>query len=328
MIEFLRAKRGPLLLLCALAVYCLSVAAADVYPSKPIRIIVPVSAGGNLDLVTRSLADRFSVSMGQPVIVENKTGASSSVGTRFVATSPPDGYTLLAVGNTFVSAPAILPDIGYDAVAEFVGISLIARIPIVLVVPTNSPSQSVSSLIARAKARPGELSYASAGSGSTGHFTAEKFARDAGITLLHVPYKGNGPALIDVMGGRVDLMFDQVSTSSSNVRAGKLRALGVTTKARSNIFPEVPTLDESGLAGFEDVTFNALVAPAGTPREILVRLHSEIVKALQQPELRERFNSQGIELTPSASYEEFNRYMKSEVARYAKLARDANIKAD
>ena len=317
-----------LLLSCALALCGPSALAADPYPNKPVRIIVPVAAGGNLDNIIRALAERLAAQMGQPFIVENRPSASSIVGSNLVAKAPPDGYTLLAMANTMLSAWAIIPNIGYDPVTDFAYVTMIAQIPNILVVPSNSKLKTVAELIEVAKTKPGGLSYGSAGNGSVGHIAAEKFSRETGIKMLHVPYKGNGPALIDLMGGRLDLMFDQVSTSAPQLKAGTLRALAVTTKARSPVLPDVPTMDESGVKGFEDITFNGLAAPAGTPREILVKLHSEIVKALQTPELRERFDSQGIELTPSASPEACTEFVKAETARLAKLAKDANIRAD
>ena len=302
--------------------------AQDRFPSKSLRIIVPVPPGGNLDAVTRAVAERLSVGLGQAVVVENRTGASSTVGSRFVAQSPADGYTLLAMANTFVSTPAVMPGAGYDPVAEFVGVGMMVRVPNVVVVPANSPTQTMAELIARAKARPGEITYATAGAGSVGHMAAERFSRHVGLQLVHIPYKGNAPALVDMVGGRVAMMFDQVSTSGGHIKAGRLRALGVTTLTRSSVLPDVPTLDEAGVKGFEDYTWNGLAAPAGTPREVLMRLHSDLAKALQSPELRARFAAQGIEVTPSASYEEFTTYIRDEVARNAKLARDANIKVE
>lgn len=320
----------PALLACVLtlAITITPSRAQEPFPSRPIRIVVPVPAGGNLDLVTRALGERLSAVAGQPVIVENRTGASSSVGTRFVAKAPPDGYTLLAMANTFLSTPAVMASAGYDPVTEFAGVSLVARIPNVLVVPAESPYKSVLELIAGAKAKPGELSYATAGAGSVGHMAAERFSRDVGIRLVHVPYKGNAPALVDVIGGRVAMMFDQISTSGGHLRTGKLRALGVTTLARSALFPDVPTLDEAGVKGFEDVTFNGLAAPASVPREVLTKLHEYVAKSLQSPELRSRFAAQGIEIASSPSYEHFTAYIRDEVARYAALAREANIKVE
>jgi tripartite-type tricarboxylate transporter receptor subunit TctC len=302
--------------------------AQERFPSKPLRVIVPVPPGGNLDAVTRAVAERLSANIGQAVVVENRTGASSSVGTRFVSQSPADGYTLLAMANTFVSTPAVMSSAGYDPVAEFAGVSMLVRVPNIVVVPANSPSHTVLELIAAAKAKPGEISYATAGPGSVGHMAAERFSRHVGLQLLHVPYKGNAPAQVDLLGGRVAMMFDQVSTSGVHIKSGRLRALAVTSTTRSPVLPDVPTLAEAGVKDFEDYTWNGLAAPAATPRDVLTRLHAEVVKALQSPELRARFASQGIETVPSASHEEFSTFIKDEVARNARLARDANIKVE
>jgi tripartite-type tricarboxylate transporter receptor subunit TctC len=321
-------RKAWLLLACALAIAPTAGQTQDRFPSKALRIIVPVPPGGNLDAVTRAVAERLSANIGQAVVVENRTGASSTVGTRFVAQSPADGYTLLAMANTFVSTPAVMSSAGYDPVAEFAGVSLMVRVPNVVIVPANSPSQTMADLIAYAKAKPGEVSYATAGAGSVGHMAAERFSRHVGLQLLHVPYKGNGPALVDMVGGRVAMMFDQVSTSGPHIKGGRLRALGVTSLTRSPLFPEVPTLDEAGVKGFEDYTWNGLAVPAATPRDVLARLHADVVKALQSPELRNRFAAQGIEVLPSASYDEFTTFVRDEVARNAKLARDANIKVE
>jgi tripartite-type tricarboxylate transporter receptor subunit TctC len=301
---------------------------APQYPTKPVRIIVPVAAAGNVDIVARTFAQRFSESFGHQVIVDNRPGASSLVGTQMVAKSPPDGYTLLAMANTFASAPGIVTNPGYDPVKDFVGVTQTCRIPMVLVVNPNLPVHSVKELIALAKKQPGELSYATSGSGSTGHIAAEMFSRQAGVKMLHVPYKGNSQSLIDLIGGQVMVMFDQISTSTPHIRANKIRPLAVTTRTRAPIFPNLPTVDEAGLRGFEDVTFNGLMAPAGTPAAILNRLHAEVAKGVKLPEIRKRFDDQGIELVASATPEAFTAYIKAEVEKYAKLAKEAGIKAD
>jgi tripartite-type tricarboxylate transporter receptor subunit TctC len=316
-----------LVLACAFATPATTLA-QDQFPSKPLRIIVPVPPGGNLDAVTRAVAERLSANIGQPVIVENRPGASSTVGTRFVAQSAPDGYTLLAMANTFLSTPAVMPSAGYDAAKDFAGVSMLVRVPNVVIVPADSPFKSMADLIASAKSRPGQLTFATAGAGSVGHMSAERFSHHLGLKLLHVPYKGNGPALIDMVGGRVEMMFDQVSTSGPHVRGGRLRALAVTSGSRSSVMPEVPTLEEAGVKGLEDYTFNGLAVPAAVPPEIVRRLHAEVVKALQSPELRSRYESQGIEVAPSASHEQFTRFMRDEVARYSKLAKEAGIKVE
>src|SRR6185503_3358473 len=235
----------------------------------------------------------------------------------------PDGYTLLSVSTTFARTPALVASAGYDAVRDFTGVSLVSRIPLILVVNPATPARSVAELIALAKAKPGELSYATSGIGSTGHVAQEVFNRAAGIRMLHVPYKGNAQALIDVLGGQVPVMFDQMSTSLAHVRAGKLRALGVGSRNRSPLLPEVPTIDEQGLKGFEDVTWNAILAPAGTPREIVARLHREVVRTVAVAELRSRYLERAIELTASASPEELNAFVKSEVTAFSRLAKEA-----
>src|SRR5438876_10943052 len=245
-------------------------AAAQTYPVKPIRLIVPLVPGGNQDIVARAVAEELSKGLGQQVVVENRPGQSAIIGTQFVKSAPPDGYTLLSIAVTFARVPAVVTAAGYDPRTDFTGVSLVCRIPQLLVVNANNPARTVQDLIAQAKAKPGELSYGSSGNGSTGHVAAELFMRMTGVKLLHVPYKGNAQALVDVLGGQITMMFDQVSTSGGHVKAGKLRALGVTTLERSPLFPEVPTLDEQGLKGYEDVTWNGIVAPAAVPRDVLL----------------------------------------------------------
>src|SRR5450759_2483433 len=303
-------------------------AAAQSYPSKPIRIIVPLAPGGNVDIVARTIAQQLTENLGQQVIVENRPGASSLVGTQQVAKAAPDGYTLLAVANTFAMVPSIVANPGYDPLKDFAGITLTCLVPQVLVVNPALPVKSVKELIALAKARPGQLTYATSGAGGTGHMATELFSRQVGVKMLHVPYKGNAQAIIDVIGGQVMLMFDQVSTSEPYIKAGKLRGLAVTSRTRSPLFPDLPTIDESGAPGFEDITFNGLVAPAGTPRDVLVRMNEEVAKVVRAPNLRKRFLERGVELKASASPEEFTAHVKAEVEKKGKLAREAGIKLE
>ena len=298
------------------------------YPSKPIRVIVPVAAGGNQEITIRAIADEMSRKLGQQMLIETRPSASALVGTQQVAKAAPDGYTLLSVSSTFVRASIMVANPGYDPARDFAAVSLISRIPMVLVVNPSMPVQSVRDLIALAKGKPGEIAYATSGIGSTGHVAGEIFSSMAGIRMLHVPYKGNAQAIVDVLGGQVPVIFDQVSTSVSHVRAGKLRALGVTTRTRSPLFPEVPTIDEAGLPGYEYVTWTGLMAPAGTPREVLERLRAEIARAVAVPELRARFLERGIELVSSASPEEYSAYIRSEFTSFTRVARDANLKSE
>ena len=303
-------------------------AQAQNYPSKPIRLIVPLVPGGTLDIVARAVAGPLGESLGQQIIVENRAGASSLVGTQFVAKAPADGYTLLAIANTFATVPSLMKNSGYDAIKDFVGVSLTCLVPQVLVVTPSLPVRTVKDLVALGKARPGQLAYGTSGAGSTGHIAAELLSLQSGIKMLHVPYKGNAATIVDVIAGNVQLMFDQVSTSKSYVDSGRLRALGVTSLKRSPLYPDVPTIDESGLKGYEEITFNGLLAPAGTPREALIRVQSEVARIVRLPDLRKRYLERGIELTASASPEEFTAYVKAEFEKKAKLAREAGIRIE
>jgi tripartite-type tricarboxylate transporter receptor subunit TctC len=301
---------------------------AQNYPAKPIRIVVPLVPGGNQDIVARALAEELSKGLGQQVLVENRPGQSAIVGTQFVKSSAPDGYTLLSVAVTFARVPAVVKAAGYDPVADFAGVSLVCRIPQVLVVNSSHRASTLQDLIGIARAKPGEVSFGSSGNGSTGHVAAEMFMRMTGTKLLHVPYKGNAQALVDVMGGQIAMMFDQVSTSAGHVKGGKLRALGVTTRTRSAVLPEVPTLHEQGLTDFEDVTWNGIVAPAGTPRDVLLRLNSEIGRVMGREDFRQKYLERGIEMVASRSPGDFGAYVKSEAEAFARLVRDAGIKVE
>jgi tripartite-type tricarboxylate transporter receptor subunit TctC len=303
-------------------------ALAQPFPGKPIRMIVPLVPGGNQDLVARAVAEEMSKNLGQQVIVENRPGQSAIIGTQFVKSAPPDGHTLLSVAVTFARVPAVVKAAGYDAGADFTGVSLVCRIPQLLVVNANNPARTVQELIAQAKAKPGEITFGGSGNGSTGHVAAELFMRASGVKLTQVNYKGNAQALVDLMGGQIAMMFDQVSTSAGHVKGGKLRALGVTTRTRSPVLPEVPTLHEQGLTDFEDVTWNGIVAPAATPREVVNRLHSAVAKALSNPEMKRKYEERGIELAASRTPEEFSAYVKSEAAAFVKLVHDAGIKIE
>lgn len=298
------------------------------YPSKPVRIVNPLAAGGNVDIVARGVAEQLSRALGQQVLVENRPGASALVGTRYVKGQPADGYTYLAIANTFARVPAIVRDPGYDPLQDFTGVTLTCDIPMVLVVNPALPVKSLKEFIVLAKQRPGELTYGSAGTGGTGHVAAEMFSQQAGIRLMHIPYKGNAPATTDLVGGQIMLMFDQVSTSAQYIRAGRLRGLAVTTKKRSPVFPDIPTIDEAGVRGFEDSTFNGIVAPAGTPREMLEKIRGETVKAVAVPALKERFDRIGIPLVASSSLDEFNAYLRRHVGEFATLAKTAGIQAN
>jgi tripartite-type tricarboxylate transporter receptor subunit TctC len=304
-------------------------AAAQNYPRKMVTLIVPQAAGGNLDLVARGLAQVLTGSLGQQVIVDNRPSNSSLVGTQLVARSAPDGYTLLVMASTFAVVPSIVVNAGYNPVKDFVGVSQTCWLPLILVVNPSLPVKSVQELIAYAKANPGKLNVAHSGTGGTGHMAWEMFNQQVGgLSVVQIPYKGSAPALIDVLGGQADLTFDTFSTSIQHVKAGKIRALALAGPKRSPIFPDLPTVAEAGLPGYNAAIFNGIVAPAGTPRDVLVRLQREIAKAVQQPELRNRFLAQGVELIASESPEQFTEFIRQQVERFAKLVHDVGIKAE
>lgn len=298
---------------------------AQTYPGKLVRIVNPVAPGGNQDVVARAYAEQFTRALGQQFVVESRPGNSAIVGTRLVKSSPADGYTLLAISNTFTRTPTMIKEAGYDPIKDFAPISMTSDTALVLVVTPGLPVRSVQELIALAKKRPGEISSGSSGAGSTGHIAAEMFSKQAGIKLLHIQYKGAAPAVVDLVGGHVMLRFDQVTTSLPHVRAGKLRALGVTSLKRSPLLPDVPTIDEAALPGFVDTTFNCLLAPAGTPRTIVERLHAEAAKAAGGAELRRRYAELGIELVSSKSPDEFAAFLKKNVEDFDRLAREVGL---
>ncbi|CAN7610986.1 tripartite tricarboxylate transporter substrate binding protein [Pseudorhodoferax sp. LjRoot39] len=323
-------RRRPVLVACATA--CLLAAAgaaqADTFPTRPLRIVVPAAAGGNLDLVSRNLAHKLSEQMGQQVIVENRPGGNYMLAVDNVSKAPADGYTYLAIADSFLYTPAVARSATYDALKDFTGVSLVARIPLLLVVHPAVPVASAAQLIALARRSPGELTYGTSGNGSTGHIAAQLFSTMAGVQMTHVPYKGNAPGLIDVMGGRTSLMFDTISTSIPHVKAGKLKAIGVTSTSRSPLLPDLPTVGESGLAGYESTIFNGLVARSGTPQPILDRMHVEVRKAVQQPDFRARMLEQGVELQASESAQAFTATLRALSASYARIVKDAGIRAD
>jgi tripartite-type tricarboxylate transporter receptor subunit TctC len=304
------------------------VAQTTPYPAKLVRIVNPVAPGGNQDVIARTVADQLTRGFGQPVVIESRPASSGIVGTRYVKSAPPDGYTLLAISNTFVRVPVVMADPGYDPLKDFAAISVTGEVPLVLVVTAALPVKSVKELIALAKAKPGELTSASSGVGSTGFVATEMFSRRAGIRMTHIQYKGAAPAVVDLVGGHVMLRFDQITTSLPFIRTGKLRALGVSTLKRSPALPAVPTIDEAGLPGFNDVTFNGLMAPAGTPRDVIERVRAEVARAATVAEPRNRLLEHGIELVSSGSSDEFAAFLKKQVDEFAILARQAGIAAN
>ena len=322
-------SRPPLFLLALLLAWAVPInACAEAYPTKPIRFVVPYPAGGPLDTVARLLAQKVSESVKQPVIVDNKPGAGGNIGADAVAKSAPDGYTILmgAVATHAIN-PSLYASIPYDPVRDFAPITQIASTPNVLVVNPSIPAGNVREFIAYAKANPGKLNFGSGSSGSAGHLAGELFKSLAGIDMTHVPYKGAAPAMQDLVGGQIQLMFDNLASALGQVRAGKVKALAVTTAQRSSLAPELPTIAESGLPGFDISTWFGLFAPAATPRDVLERLHAEFTRALASPDVRERMLNLGAEPVGSTPAE-FAAYIGSEARKYARLVKASGAKSD
>ena len=314
--------------LCALAVASLAVgsAFAQSYPSRPIKIVVPYPPAGFNDTLGRTLAAKFTESWGQPAIVENKPGANTLIGSDFVAKSPADGYTLLIVAFPFAVTPSLIRNMPYDTVKDFAPIVLAAQSPNILVVNPQLPVKSVSELIALAKAKPDGLSYASTGNGSSNHISMELFKGLAGVKLVHIPYKGSAPAVTDLLGGQVQVMFDNAPNVIPQVKAGRLRALGQSGLARSSIAADLPTVAEAGVPGYEVMVWFGLVAPAGTPREVIAKLNAEVLKILAMPDVRERFLAQGVEPLGSTP-EQFGEHIRAQMAKWGKVVKAAGIRS-
>src|SRR5437764_952865 len=277
-------------------------AMAQTWPVKPIKWVVPFAAGGTTDILARTVGDKLSVALGQPVVVDNRPGAGGAVGADYTAKSPPDGYTIMGgTISTHAINASLYKSLPYDPIKDFVPITMIVRLPNLLVVNPEIPAKNVGELIALLKANPGKYSFASSGNGTSQHLSGELFKTMAGIDMQHVPYKGSPPALQDVVGGQVSMTFDNITTAWPLAKAGKLRALAVTTATRSAVAPDVPTLAESGLPGFEIGSWQGVFAPAGVPPEIVKRLNTEIVKILNQPEVKEKLTAMGAEVVGDSS---------------------------
>jgi tripartite-type tricarboxylate transporter receptor subunit TctC len=314
----------------SLAAAVLSVALpvlAQTYPSKPIKIVVPYPPGGFNDTLGRTLAAKFTEDWGQPAVVENKPGANTLIGSDYVAKSPPDGYTLLVVAFPFAVTPSLIKSMPYDTIRDFAPVALAAQSPNLLVVNPSLPVKSVGELIALAKAKPNSLSYASTGNGSSNHISMELFKSLAGVQIVHIPYKGSAPAVTDLLGGQVHLMFDNVPNVLPHVKAGKLTALGQTGTRRSPLIADIPTVAEAGVPGYEVTVWFGLVAPAGTPREVVQKLNAEVLRILAMPDVRERFLAQGVE-PAGGTPEQFSEHIRTQMAKWAKVVADAGVKAE
>ena len=304
-----------------------AVAAAQDYPNRPIRLVVPQPPGGPTDIVARLVAQKLSERLGQQVTVDNRPGAGSNIGTDIVAKAPKDGYTLVVGTVQHIVNPFLFTSLPYDATKDFAPVTLMTKAHIVLVVNRELPVQNVKELVAYAKSRPGGISWASAGNGSTSHLALELFKVETGVPATHVPYKGTPPALNDLLGGRVQAMFDGVITSLPHIKAGKLRPIAVASLTRSPLLPDVPTMTEAGVAGFETVGLAAILAPSGTPPAIVDKLAREIAAILRMPDVRAQLESMGLELVAS-SPADFAAYIDSESRKWGKLIKDAKVTVD
>lgn len=304
------------------------VVTAQPWPSKPIKWVVPFAPGGTTDILARTIGEKLSVTLGQPIIVENKPGAGGGVGAEQVAKSPPDGYTIMGgTISTHAINASLYKNLPYDPVRDFAPITLIVRVPNMLVVNPDVPAKDVRELIALLKANPGKYSFASSGNGTSQHLSGELFKVMTGVEMQHVPYRGSPPALADVVGGQVTMTFDNITTAWPLVKGGKLRALAVTTARRSPIAPDVPTLAESGLAGYEIGSWQGVFAPAGVPPEIVKRYNAEIVRIINTPDVRQKLVDMGAEPAPNTP-EEFAAMVKTEVAKWADVVRKSGATVD
>ena len=317
MVKPFQISAGTLAIFAALVLNS-AVAAAQTYPSRPIRMITPSPPGGAVDLLSRTVARYLAQSFGVPVIVDNRAGASAVIGTELLAKSAPDGYTLMLGYSTHATNPIFIKQLPYDTMNDFAGVVHVGDIPLLLVVHPSVPATSVRDLIALAKSRPGQLQFAAGAAGGGPSMAGLLFRQSAGIDIVQVSYKGNAPALTDLLGGQVTMMFDTINTSIALAKAGRLRPLAVTSTRRSSLAPELPTMIEAGLTGFDVRAWFAVLAPARTPREIVQKLNTEINKALNDPTIRSRLSADGVELvggTPA----EIDAFIRAEMARWPKI---------
>ena len=308
---------------------CAGAASAQpTYPAKAIRYVVPFPAGGPLDIVARAIGQDLGKSWGQPVIIDNRPGAGGNIGADLVAKSPADGYTILmGAVSTHAINVTLYGKLPYDPIRDFAPVTLITSVPNVLVLHPSLPARNVRELIALAKARPGQLNFASGSTGSAGHLAGELFKTMAGVDMVHIPYKGAAPAVVDLLAGYVSLMFDNMSSALPNIKAARVRALAVTTLKRSPLLPQLPTISEAGLRGFDISTWFGIFAPAGTPPDIVAKLNAETVRILHTPEMKERLLLLGAEPVGNKP-DEFAAFVRLEIQKYAKVIKASGAKAD
>jgi tripartite-type tricarboxylate transporter receptor subunit TctC len=297
---------------------------AQPYPSKTVRLVVPFAAGGSTDIVARTLAPRLTEMWGHTVVVDNRPGGSTVIGTEIVAKSPPDGHTLFVTPAPFTIVPSLVKKLPYDPQKDFEPVTLINTTPLVVVVNPGVPAKNIKELIAVAKAKPGALNFGSSGSGGSNHLAGELFNSMAGVKMVHIPYKGNAPALVDLVGGHVDVVFNGLTSAIPLIRGGKLRALGVTSLSRASAMPDVPTVDEQGLKGFLAVAWNGLTAPARTPRNVIDKINADVLKVVKTPDMIERLKADG---SDPAGYtvERYQKFLRDETAKWAKVIAAAGV---
>ncbi len=302
-------------------------ALAQPYPARPVKIIVPFAAGGPADIYARTIGERLQAALGQSFVVENRPGGGAIVGTDAVAKSAPDGYTLLMMSNTHTVNESLIKDKPFQLLRDFVPVAPVNYSDLLMVVHPSVPANTLAEFIALAKSKPGGLNYASSGPGTPYHMAGELFKAMAGVDIVHVPYKGSSGARTDILGGQVQMMFDAITTMAPNVRAGKLKALGTSGKARSGVLPDVPTVSEAGVAGYDAVIWLGIMAPAATPRAIVERLNAEITKAANAPEMKQTWAKQGA-VAMSMSPDEFGRFMRDDIEKWARVVRISGAKPD
>lgn len=297
------------------------------FPNRAVRIVIGQTPGGPTDIPARMLAQRLSERMGQPFVVENRPGAASNIGTEMVARAPKDGYTLLMAAPQHVTNPHLFPNLPFDAVRDFMPVSLVSKAALVLVVNPEVPARTLKELLDYLRTRPGRINWSSAGNGGSGHLALELLRSATGVSVVHVPFKGAQPALADLVAGRVQAGFDSIATSEPHAKSGRLRPIAVTSLSRSALMPDVPTVSEAGLPGYEAVGFAALLAPAGSPAEAINKLAREVVSSLQQTDLRERLQKIGMEPVGSRP-DELADYLRAESGKWGKVIREANIRIE
>jgi tripartite-type tricarboxylate transporter receptor subunit TctC len=315
----------------AVAAVCVGAAAPgfaqSAFPTKPVTIVAAFPPGGTVDLLSRILSQKLGEDWKQTVVVENRPGASGIIGSQHVSRAAPDGHTLMVVPITHVTNSSLFSKVPYDPIEDFTPISMLAASPLMLVVNNSSPIRSVNDLVAMAKAKPDRLNCGSGGSGTSQHLACELFKSTAKVEIKHVPYKGNAAAMTDVMGGQIEMLFDQMATAVPHVKAGRVRAVAVSTVRRSGAMPDVPTIAESGVPGYESTAWFGIVGPPGMPKEVVSQINASLRKALARPEVQKQLGDQGLELTPT-SPDEFRGFLKTEMAKWAAVIKQAGVKVD